>query len=94
MPFQGDESTVDSGAATPAFLDRLHDPYFQAMDDLYGRWTAGWAGRGVGCARGQAVVMLRKKVSRMRRGDLDTGGPFHRQTRASAAAHPSARRLL
>jgi hypothetical protein len=62
-PFQGNENTVNPDAATPAFLDRLHGPYFKAMDD-YVRALDRRLGRPVVLVApvGQAVVMLRKKV--------------------------------
>lgn len=62
-PFKGDPNTVDPDAATPEFLDQLHAPYFQAMDD-YVVALNGKLGKQVVFVApvGQAVVMLRKKI--------------------------------
>src|SRR5258708_26066101 len=62
-PFQGNESTVNPDAATPAFLDRLHRPYFKPMDDyvwsLDSRLGRPWV---LIATMGQPCVMLPKKV--------------------------------
>jgi hypothetical protein len=62
-PFKGDESKVNADAATAEFLDKLHAPYFAAMDDYVVALNKKFGKPVVFVTpAGQAVVDLRKRI--------------------------------
>ncbi len=62
-PFKGNPDSVDFNAATADGLQKLHAPYFKAMDDHVRTLNAGLGKQVVFVAPvGQAVVALREKI--------------------------------